>query len=370
MSADTQQGLKVLLVEDTEVNREVTIQRLLKRGIKCEGTPSSEQALKLLSEFQYDAILLDIMLPGMNGIDLLRMIRETYPANELPVIMVTGLHEDTKIAEAFDLGANDYITKPINVPLLVTRLRGAIEICRLSKNLRKQKAISAHQNQLEKIITLGTGIAHEVNNPLMIYSGASQIALIKLESNSTTDEMVKFSFKSKSCIDRLDRILTGLAEFSGIQPHTVSTTNTQDLIGIALNYFQTLPNNLDIQFKYEDYSEDCHVSGSAKQFEKVIKEIIDNAVQAVSEEETRWIKIRVSTEDNHLTMNISNSGKTIADDAEKIFEPFYTTYEKNHIGLGLSIASGITTFLNGSVSYSGDQGQCQFTLRFPTLKAS
>ena len=113
----------LLIVDDTEFNRDALKRRLVPKGFVVECAASGEEALKCASTDRYDLVLLDVEMPGMSGLEVLTRIRETHSQTELPVIMVTGRTGSADIVEALGLGANDYVTKPIDFPVALARIR-------------------------------------------------------------------------------------------------------------------------------------------------------------------------------------------------------------------------------------------------------
>ena len=103
----------ILIVDDEQVILDLLSTELAERGYQCSTVKSSEQALIELSKQHFDAIFLDIRLPGKSGIDALRIISSRYP--ESAVIMMTGINEVDTAVEAMKLGASDYITKPFDL---------------------------------------------------------------------------------------------------------------------------------------------------------------------------------------------------------------------------------------------------------------
>jgi serine/threonine protein kinase/FixJ family two-component response regulator len=127
----------LLVVDDNEENRDVLSRRLLKRGFQVLVAEGGQQALELVESQPVDLVLLDIMMPGMSGIEALQELRKTRSAVELPVIMATAKTESDDIVQALELGANDYVTKPINFPVVLARVQAQL---RLKKSRRVQEA--------------------------------------------------------------------------------------------------------------------------------------------------------------------------------------------------------------------------------------
>ena len=113
----------MLVVDDNEENRDLLSRRLLRRGYNVLVAENGELALRIAEVQPVDLVLLDIMMPGISGLDVLREVRQTRGPDELPIIMVTAKSDSDDVVEALDLGANDYVTKPIDFPVVLARLQ-------------------------------------------------------------------------------------------------------------------------------------------------------------------------------------------------------------------------------------------------------
>ncbi len=113
----------VLVVDDLPANVELMEKRLKKSGLDVLTASGGPEAFKMLERHTVDLVLLDIMMPGMSGIEVLRKIRETWSAAVLPVIMVTAKTDSRDVVEALGLGANDYVTKPVDYPVAWARIQ-------------------------------------------------------------------------------------------------------------------------------------------------------------------------------------------------------------------------------------------------------
>jgi DNA-binding response OmpR family regulator len=105
---------RILIVDDEELNRDVCVRRLERKGFLAGAASSGQEALEKLQNQSFDLILLDQMMPGLSGLDVLRFLRRSWSPQDLPIIMVTAVTDSNSNAEALDQGANDYITKPID----------------------------------------------------------------------------------------------------------------------------------------------------------------------------------------------------------------------------------------------------------------
>lgn len=112
----------ILVVDDVEDNRLILDRALRSSGYSTELAESGSQALSMISAQLPDMVLLDWMMPGLSGLETLRAIRETYPKSKLPVIMCTAIGEEMSVVSAIGEGANDYMVKPISIPILRARM--------------------------------------------------------------------------------------------------------------------------------------------------------------------------------------------------------------------------------------------------------
>ena len=128
----------ILVVEDEEDIRELLKYNLEKEGYQIFGAATGEEALQAVRRRLPDLILLDLMLPGIDGLEVCRRIKSDPQARHLPIIMLTAKGEETDIVTGLELGADDYVTKPFSPRVLVARLRAALR--RRSQPLPPQTA--------------------------------------------------------------------------------------------------------------------------------------------------------------------------------------------------------------------------------------
>ena len=119
----------VLIADDVEDNRVLLERALRGSGYATASAASGREALSLISKQLPDMVLLDWMMPELSGLETLRAIRELYPASRLPVIMCTAIGEEMSVVDAIGAGANDYMTKPISIPILRARMAAHFEQC-------------------------------------------------------------------------------------------------------------------------------------------------------------------------------------------------------------------------------------------------
>jgi sigma-B regulation protein RsbU (phosphoserine phosphatase) len=136
---------RVLVVDDTEANRDVAAKWLRRKGFAVDTAADGHRALEMLQNTEYDVVVLDVMMPGINGLSVLRQLRESRSPAQLPVIMATAKDASDDVVEALTLGANDYVTKPLDFPVLMARVgtqvalkRSVEQIVQLERGLEQR----------------------------------------------------------------------------------------------------------------------------------------------------------------------------------------------------------------------------------------
>lgn len=139
--ADFNQAPRILVVDDVEDNRDILTRRLVRRGYEVAEAAGGYEALAQLDKGTFDLVLLDIMMPDLNGNEVLRRLRAQYSSAELPVIMVTAKSQSEDVVESLGLGANDYVTKPVDISIAVARINSQLEASKSSRSIRDSKKI-------------------------------------------------------------------------------------------------------------------------------------------------------------------------------------------------------------------------------------
>jgi CheY-like chemotaxis protein len=123
----TSQQYSLLVVDDNEMNRDLLGRRLERQGYRVTMAVDGRQALEFINQEAFDLVLLDIMLPVMNGYEVLEHLKADQTLSHIPVIITTALDESDGKAKCMDLGAEDYLTKPFNPVLLKSRIGDCLE---------------------------------------------------------------------------------------------------------------------------------------------------------------------------------------------------------------------------------------------------
>src|SRR5579863_5050223 len=130
---------RLLIVDDNEMNRDMLARRLARKGYVIGLADSARDLLPRVKEDGIDLVLLDIEMPDVSGLDALQSLRESYSPNDLPIIMVTAKNQSDDIVKALELGANDYLTKPINFPVALARINTQLAHKKAQEALRESE---------------------------------------------------------------------------------------------------------------------------------------------------------------------------------------------------------------------------------------
>jgi len=151
---------RLLIVDDIADNRTILSRRLVRRGFEVVEASGGRQALELIAQQSFDVILLDIMMPDLDGVEVLKIIRQSHSASALPVIMVTANGQSTDTVAALTLGANDYVTKPVDFPVALARID--VQVARK----RAEEALRQTNEQLEHRVETRTAELSQLNAQL------------------------------------------------------------------------------------------------------------------------------------------------------------------------------------------------------------
>lgn len=161
---------RILIVDDTLQNIQVLGTVLREKGYQLNVAQNGKQALDMVHKVQPDLILLDVMMPEMDGHETCQHLKADPKTAEIPVIFLTAKVETDDIVKGFELGAIDYVTKPFNATELLRRVQTHLQLSMLQKDLERQVEEKTSQllqaQKMESMGQLAAGIAHEVNTPL------------------------------------------------------------------------------------------------------------------------------------------------------------------------------------------------------------
>ncbi len=397
---------RILIVDDSATIR-LHYVRLLQDRYDCIQAQNTAEALEKLKQYPIDLVITDVMMPGLSGVELLRIILDRYP--QTVVIIVSGVDRPQRALDAVRLGAFDYLIKPCDDEVLEGTIRRALDRRRLltiaarykadlearNAELAKSKAeLEALQSQIihnEKMASLGklsAGIAHEINNPIAFISGNLELldgsikdllCLVDLFEQTAPEAAIPHSpvaeFKSKinysfmvqdlegaikDCregVDRVREIVKNLRTFSRLDEADVKLTDIHEGIESTVRILSRYFTSGKIKL-VKEYGDVPLVEAHSAQLNQVWMNLLVNAAQAIGLEQGE-VRVATAVNEGKLVVSISDTGKGIDPGTmNKIFDPFFTTKPVGEgTGLGLSISFGIVQRHNGKIEAESEHGK-------------
>jgi signal transduction histidine kinase len=207
---------RLLIVDDNEMNREVLVRRLARHGYECVEAVGGREALELLEKEPFDLALFDIMMPEVSGLDALAKVRETRSLADLPVIMVTAKSQRDDVVAALELGANDYVTKPVDFPVLLARVKTHLELHRLSALKDEFLGIASH----------------DLKNPLTEVLGVASLVEALVPPGTPMPEKLHGLIGSmKKSARRMQTIIEDFLDFQALEAGSLAITRRETDLG-------------------------------------------------------------------------------------------------------------------------------------------
>ncbi len=389
-------GETVLVVDDDRAIVEIAALLLKRSGFKVLSAYDGSQCLELVGKHNPALVLLDYMMPVMNGLDTLKRIKRDFP--DTYVVMFTGKGSEEVAVELMRAGASDYLCKPFasgsiqeridavlalrkveleNRALLHEREILQLEIeqwnVKLEQRVREKslELAQAHNEIIrsEKLAALGhisAGIAHEIRNPLNSINLFAQLLLTSADLDS---ENRGYVCKITEEVERIDEtLLQVLASSAGDvnNPETVDLAVVIDKV-IADYQLRIIQQNIETMLLIDRSAP--KIIADPLEIEQVFTNLIGNALHEMTTGGILTINLQATAEKILITVTDTGAG-IIPENIECIFDPFFTTKEKGS-GFGLSVVMRIVNSLGGKITASSpsNSGAC-FVLEFPLLHAS
>ncbi len=369
-------NIRLLLVDDEDDYRQTLAKRLTKKDITPEQAESGEKALSILEKKKMDIVVLDVKMPGMDGIEVLHHIKKKYPRTE--VIFLTGHAATQDGVEGIKTGAFDYLSKPIEFEHLLGKIKQAYDkIEREEEKLRETEFRKKMEQQMmttERLASLGTlatGVAHEINNPLAIINESAGWLKLILNKEEMAQMPRKQDFemalnKIEKGVDRAKRITRQLLGFAKKDDFVLAEANLMELANEAVQLINREAANKDIEIVQEMAPNIDTIWSEPYQLRQVLINLLTNAIHATGS--GGRITIMLEAVDGEVALTVQDSGHGIPkENLDKIFEPFFSTKSTGEgTGLGLFVTRRIIEKLGGTIEVESLLGRgTSFCIRLP-----
>ena len=370
----------ILIVDDTPDNIRFLSSLLSKQGYNVRKAINGQMALTAVKAILPDLILLDINMPGLNGYEVCEHLKKDPQFSAIPVIFLSALDDVKDKVKAFQVGGNDYISKPFQMEEILARIQHQLTIKNLQNQLQEQNAqlqktladlqkAQAELIQKEKMISLGqlvAGMAHEINNSIgfvssnieparnyfqdllnlvKLYdrehptpSSAIQEAKIEIDLDFLTADLEKILLSMQTGSERICTMLLALSIFSRLNESEIKPVNIHKGIDSTLlllkHQFKTNGKRPEIKV-IKNYGELPVVTCYASQINQVWLNLLNNAIDALesalekklpsASEPTIWITTEL-IESETVRIIIKDNGIGIPENIRsRLFDPFFTT---------------------------------------------
>ena len=367
---------RILLVVDEDDFRQTIAKRLKKRGIVPEEAATGEECLSILEKESMDVVVLDVKMPGMNGIEVLRHIKKKYQKTE--VILLTGHATTSDGVEGIKSGAFDYLAKPIELEHLLGKIRQAYEKIRREEEKQKEAEFRVRMEQqmiaTERLASLGTlaaGVAHEINNPLAIIKESAGWMELLLKKEELADMPRKQDFelalsKIEKGIERAKRITLQLLGFARKDDSVLAEVNLRELLEEAVQLVSREIVNKDVEIVQEIDGSASIIWSDPYQLRQVLINLLTNAIHATGS--GGKITITLKSVGKEVALTVKDTGQGIPkENLKRIFEPFFSTKSPGQgTGLGLFVTRSIIEKLGGTIEVESQLGHgTSFQIKLP-----
>ena len=368
----------VLIVDDDEVNRDILTRQLQRLGFTVIAVETGNEALISLHQAKFDVALVDLMMPVMDGLELLESMKADQFISDIPVIMMSALDDLDGVSRCMERGAEDYLFKPFEPVLLSARISAALERTRLRARERERTAelerISQelrHSN--EDLKQFAYAASHDLQTPLRTISTHLQLLERHLGDRLSTDDRELLSYPVQAAM-RMSQLIKDLLTYSqvSVQESKLSPVSCESVLN---NTLADLHGQIVESQATVTHTELPTVMADAVELRQLFSNLISNAIKYRGELLPR-IHVDAREEQNQWHFTISDNGLGIPpqyrDDIFKLFCRLHGQ-ERPGTGLGLAICKRILERLGGQIWVESEMGvgsSFHFTIPYSKLLAA
>lgn len=363
----------ILIVDDIKENIDILVELLNKYDLitAINGEAAIEIAME---EENIDLILLDIMMPNLNGFEVCKELKKSLKTAHIPIIFLSAKNSDDDIQEGFEAGGVDYITKPFNPNELLSRVNTHLKLRNYEKNLELKVQEEIEKNRIKeqmifqqsKQAALGEllmHIAHQWKQPLTSLSSINILNKAKLELgvDISKEDMLRAITKAEDIIMFMSETIDTFKNFYEPSAESKEFSITDSIIDILTIIEGTFYyDNIKI---YIISHEQSPIVGNINEFSQVILSILNNSREIFKIRNIYEPEIHIAIKNQKITISDNGGGikKELLDD---IFLPSIST--KNSSGIGLYISKILIEKNNGVISVENTKDGVMFTIEFLT----
>lgn len=349
---------KILIVDDNVDTVELLKKRLRSEGYDTAEAYDGEECLRQVVAYNPDLIVLDVMMPKLNGFEVCQRLKTDENTRYIPVLMLTAKSEVENKVKGLDIGADDYLAKPFDYKELSARVRSLLTIKAAHEKLVEEEKSEALEQMMDEV-------AHEVRNPLVSIGGFARRVYENLPEGNPNKKYMEMIIED---VARLENMIKQLVELKTMAISYIEPTNINDIIMEALKIFEQELEEKAIDIETQLMDNPPLIPADKKQLKRAIANLIKNSIEAMVAK-TRILKITSRISEGRMEIQVSDTGRGISRDKLKIiFDPFFTSKIYGP-GLGLTFALKIIQDHRGTISVESEPGKgTNFTIRLPMKK--
>lgn len=345
---------KILVCDDQPINVQLLRRKLEREGLQVIVAYNGVEAIKTVKQEKPDLVLLDVMMPDMDGLEVCQRLQADEEARSIPVILITARTNKESKIEGLNVGAVDYITKPIDLDETLARVQTQLRFVSIN---REMVDLQRRLEEVRRAATIGAvtqGIAHNLNNLFGVIMG--YLDLIRLAPGDA--EKVKGNLKQiDPAVQRIVGIIRQLTMLViKARPPMVETPLQRLLEGGVARFHGDLKQPAPVTI--ENPLGELAVETNVEMFEDALSKVLLNAWEAYDNapEDPRPITIRTVSVPHPekgacVAVRVEDLGHGIHDDVrDNMFEPFTSTKNTVGVGMGLTVARHAMRNLDGDVT--------------------
>ncbi|MBA4138448.1 MAG: hybrid sensor histidine kinase/response regulator [Opitutus sp.] len=361
---------KILVVDDQPINVQLLKRKLEREGMLVNTAFSGREALDLVAADRPDLILLDVMMPEMDGIEVCQRLQASPDTKMIPVIFITARTSKEGKLEGLGVGAVDYITKPIDLDETLARVQTQLRFVAMNRELVELQRRLGESRRAATLGAVTQGIAHNLNNLLGVVIG--YVDLIKAYHEKP--ELVRKN--AQHLEDAVNRIVTIIKQLTTLvvkNKPSITRQSLPQLLDASVHRYQT-EFRIDQPVVVENALGEIVLETNNEVFEDTVAKLLINAWESYHDapDDQRKIKLRTEILDKgedgrHLLVHVEDNGRGFQDEMrDHAFEPFISSKHTVGVGMGLTVARHAMRNLGGEVTLADNPaGGCIATLRHP-----
>jgi signal transduction histidine kinase len=371
-SATGRPARQIMVVDDNSEMRQV-LASLLSSEFHVRMAASGDEALEQIRNEPPDLVLADIMMTGVSGIELCKVLKGDSDTRGIPVILVTALADQDDRIRGLEIGADDYVAKPFRARELIARIRALLQLRSVQRDLIErnkalEQAIEALNASKRRSELYARAVSHDLRGPI-----AAAAAAVKAATGAGPPEVEDALSIAAENLSRADRMLVALRSLT----RTVATAEEADEIDIGALVADVVAGlrlsrgNQPLPIVVR--TEDARLRGKPEKLGHVLRNLIDNALRAIDSVSNGEVAVEAKEDRGRATITVIDNGCGIPNGMlQSIFEPFRRGQcsKPANLGLGLALARQIVEEHGGTIEVASRPGQGSvFTVRLPLAMA-